>query len=110
MEQQVALPLYYYPPGLNLSEVRTAFEQLGLGVRVQPYSADTTPYNRVLAVGAKPDWLCDYVYVDSPTSPRFEMAVKWALGLIELENGPNLIVNQLSKAFGGEVIEVGNTQ
>lgn len=61
---------------------------------------------RVLAIGSRPDFLVDYAYCENDEVEHFDRAVAWALGLIELTRGPQLILDQLRAIMGEGVREL----
>ena len=60
---------------------------------------------RVLAIGSKPDFICDYAYVANPTVESLTAALAWCLGLKEDSRGVTM-GKMLSEYFGEGVKEI----
>lgn len=63
--------------------------------------------DRVLAVGSRPPFICDYFLVgDDAGLDEFVRAMAWVLKLEAVDERANLVTDTLSAAFGGPVREV----
>jgi hypothetical protein len=103
-ETIVPLPIYPWEAVYaHLSVVRDAFVSLGLPVRVRPVEALPGSPGTILAIGATPDWPCDYAPVSSISSPGLSYAIKCCVMGIK---DPRIIdswkaaENILTKVFG----------
>lgn len=80
-----------------------AREALGVTEKIQPARAVPGSPGRVLVVGeVDPDWVCDYAFVRTVSSPDLPLALGWCLGMNDYEN-VGKPEDQLSKWLGGEV-------
>lgn len=88
-----------------LSLLKQAKAQLQTSLLISPERAVPGSPGRVLAIGSKPNFLCDYAYVAEPTVESLTAALEWCLGLKEDARGVT-IGRMLSEIMGGEVREV----
>jgi hypothetical protein len=58
--------------------LKAAKEKLKLPFTVMPSKAVPGGEGRVLAIGVKPNFICDYAFVESTKSPGFITAFDWA--------------------------------
>ena len=78
-------------------------------VNCAPWGAEGLNYleDRVLAVGSKPPFLCDYFLVGDDAGPEeFTRALAWVLGLVEDDERANLIIDTMTRIFGPGTREV----
>ena len=96
-------PLYYWPPGADLTATKEAFLSLSPGFKVIPYEFDSAHVGRVLCLEPGFPWIHDH-------APAWKGglvdALKWTLGLEDFERGPVLILDQLKSIFGDGLREV----
>ena len=85
--------------------LKQAKAQLNTGQLISPERAVPGSPGRVLAIGSKPNFLCDYAYVAEPTVESLTQALAWCLELKEDARGVT-IGRMLSEIMGGEVREV----
>ena len=88
-----------------LTMLKQAKQQLNTSLLISPERAVPGSPGRVLAIGSKPNFLCDYAYVAEPTVESLTAALSWCLGLKEDARGVT-IGRMLSEIMGGEVREV----
>lgn len=93
------------PTGKILDMVKAAKHSLNMKQMVQPCDAVPGSPGRVLAIGSKPDFICDYAYVANPTVESLTSALAWCFGLREDPRGVTM-GRMLSEIFGGEVKEL----
>ena len=106
MPDVTPLPVFpTVPTGDTLTALKTAKSQLNTRVLIQPVKAVPGSPGRILAIGSKPNFLCDYAYVAEPTVESLTAALSWCLGLKEDARGVT-IGRMLSEIMGGEVREV----
>ena len=106
MPDVTPLPMYpQVPTGNTLTALKTAKSLLDTKVLIQPVKAVPGSPGRVLAIGSKPNFLCDYAYVAEPTVESLTAALSWCLGLKEDARGVT-IGRMLSEIMGGEVCEL----
>lgn len=96
------------PAGDTLTALKTAKSQLNTRVLIQPVKAVPGSPGRILAIGSKPNFLCDYAYVAEPTVESLTQALAWCLGLKDDARGVT-IGRMLSEIMGGPVEEITDT-
>ena len=105
----IPLPMY---PGLPKSEVmgmiKEAKAQIQTDALVKPVRAVIGSPGRILAIGEKPDWICEYAYVKEPSTQSFKEALEWILGIKEDPRGVT-IIRTLREIFGPDVRELPAT-
>lgn len=106
MPDVIPLPVWpQKPEGQTLEMLKQAKQQLQTSLLISPERAAPGSPGRVLAIGSKPNFLCDYAYVAEPTVESLTAALSWCLGLKEDARGVT-IGRMLSEIMGGEVREV----
>lgn len=96
----------------DLSAVREAKVKLDVDFQVKPRAARfpediPTWEDRVLAIGSRPTFLCDYALTSERTSPEgWLRALRWVLHLEEVDPKATLITDVLANIFGGPVREI----
>lgn len=93
------------PQGDVLELLKQAKAKLSTTLLISPENAVPGSPGRVLAIGEKPTFMCDYAYVASPTVESLTQALSWCLGLVEDARGVT-IGRMLSEIMGGEVREL----
>ena len=88
-----------------LAMLKQAKAQLQTSILISPERAVPGSPGRVLAIGSKPNFLCDYAYVANPTVESLTQALAWCLHLKEDVRGVT-IARMLSEIMGGEVKEI----
>jgi hypothetical protein len=73
---------------------------------VKPARALQGSPGRILAIGVKPDWLCDYDLVESTEDPRLDEVLSWCLELTQNPWAPDY-AELLSDWFGATVTFLG---
>jgi hypothetical protein len=102
------LPIYpQKPQGPILEALKQAKANLHLNYLISPEKAAPGSPGRVLAIGEKPNFLCEYAYVANPTVESLQAALSWVLGITEDARGVT-IARMLSEIMGGEVKEIAN--
>lgn len=91
-----------------LTMLKQAKAQLQTSLLISPERAVPGSPGRVLAIGSKPNFLCDYAYVAEPTVESLTAALSWCLGLKEDARGVT-IGRMLSEIMGGPVEEITDT-
>lgn len=76
-----ALPIYVADDHvLDLAPIKAAKAALDLPYKVVPVDPADAPGSRVLAVGAKPGWMCDfYLIAPQEAGERVQEALLWVL-------------------------------
>lgn len=72
---------------------------------VQRAKASPGGQSRVLAIGARPDFVCDYAYIPDVNSPGLKNAMMWALSFIKDERAVTA-ADMLGEMLGCEVKEL----
>lgn len=85
--------------------LKAAKEELGLPFIVQPAKAVPGGEGRVLAIGRKPDFVCDYAYVESTKSPGFITAFDWATS-DKIDSRAVTAEEMMQELFGPQTREV----
>lgn len=84
----------------RLGEARIA---IGYPEKLMPARAVHGSPGRVLAIGAEPDWVCEFIRVDDTMdSPKLEFALKWCLEPEGEVSGED-IADKLASWMGVEV-------
>lgn len=97
-------PLYVYPEGADLSELKAAVLEAELPFTVRPFWFDPRHNGRVIALADGFPYINDFAY---PKTQKVRVAaVRWALGLVELDRGPSTVIEQLRAALGDDVREL----
>jgi hypothetical protein len=101
------LPIYPSVPfGDTLEAVKAAKDSLDLDYLVKPVKAVSGSPGRVLAIGEKPDFVCDYAFVPNPTVESLINALNWVLGDHD-DPRARTVVQVLEDYFGKGVKEIG---
>jgi hypothetical protein len=82
MEELVRLPLWYAPgfQEIDMAPIREAKAQLNLPFKVKPVPMRNDIDERVLAIGSKPKFLCDYALWSGRTGAAgLTAALAWVL-------------------------------
>lgn len=97
----------------DLTPVKAAKAELDVDFTIRPvavYEATDLPNyleDRVLAVGSRPPFLCEYALVTERTSPEgYVRALRWVLGLAESDPKATTILDTLNSILGPGVREV----
>ena len=102
----IPLPIY---PGLPSSEVmgmiKEAKAQVGTNTLIKPVRAVKGSPGRILAIGEKPEWICEYAYVENPSTQSFKEALEWILEIREDPRGIT-VIRTLREIFGPGVQEL----
>ena len=100
------LPIWPAPPtGAGLTALKTAKQQIPNAPLVTPVRAVPGSPGRILALGERPPFLCDYALVAEPTPERIKPTLEWVLGLREDERGMT-VLKKLQQLFGPETKEI----
>lgn len=103
------LPIWWAKPPTDADwqRIRQAKAALKLDFLVQPGRASAGSPGRILAVGGKPDFVCDYATVADTRSAGLQIALNWVLGT---HDDPRAVTmpEMLTEIFGKEVKEVIN--
>ena len=103
------LPVYPAKPnGEVLEMIKQAKSQMSTELLIQPVRAVIGSPGRVLAIGEKPDWMCEYAYVETPNIKSLKEALEWVLELKEDPRGVTLI-KRMTEIFGPGVRELSVT-
>jgi hypothetical protein len=91
---------------VDFTTIRIAKASLGLPYAVRPALAFPGTPHRVLAIGSRPPFLCDYALIGEHTeADRIAQAVGWVLGEREDENATT-VLDMLLWIFGPGVREI----
>lgn len=89
--------------------IRAAKASLDLPFLITPAKAVPGGVGRVLAIGVKPDFVCDYAFVPDTKSPGLIAAMEWAL--TDKEDPRAVTVEDMMKQiFGPETKEITNAE
>jgi hypothetical protein len=101
------------PTPSDIEKLKRAKQSLGIAVSVIPRKAFVGCNGRVLAVGQKPDWICDYAYIDSFDDPALTKKLKWIIlgdeGTGQIP-GPVRTLDMLRAILGEGVTEITEEQ
>lgn len=105
-----ALYIWHAEGPADLAPIRAAKVELAVDFTARPVAVSTLypgPASaRILAVGSRPPFLCDYALVSERTGPQgWKAAVAWALELIEDERSTT-VLDTLRSIFGAGVREL----
>ena len=105
----IPLPIY---PALPSSEVMGMIKEAKALVKtdalVKPVRAVNGSPGRILAIGEKPDWICEYAYIKEPSTQSFKEALEWILEIREDPRGVT-VIRTLREIFGPDVQELPAT-
>lgn len=96
----------------DLTPIKAAKAALAVDFTVRPVAIrsheDVATFDdRVLAVGTRPPFLCDYALTSERTSPEgWQRALRWVLHLEEFDPKATTILDTLTSAFGAGVREI----
>lgn len=100
------LPVYpSVPTGADLELFKSAKGELSLDYLLKPVRGLYGSPFRIIALRERPDFICDYAFVEKPTVESIRDAMGWALGDHE-DSRAVTIVSALEKIFKGEVKEI----
>lgn len=108
-------PLYIWSGGAraDLAALKAAKAELEFDKKVKPIGLDATgaqlpdPFARVLAIGSRPLFLCDYALTGDRTSPEgWKRALAWCLGLVEHDEKATTTLDILISIMGKGVREI----
>jgi hypothetical protein len=100
------LPVYpSAPTGDVLSAIKEAKASMSTSILIKPVRAVPGSPGRILAIGKRPDFLCDYALVEEPTASSIKPALEWILDLRDDYKGYSAIV-LLREVFGRDVEEI----
>lgn len=100
------LPVYPdKPTGELLEMIKQAKSEIHADLLVQPVRAVLGSPGRILAIGQKPDWMCEYAYVEQPNPKSLKEALEWVLEIKEDPRGVTLI-KMMTEIFGPGVKEL----
>lgn len=103
------LPIYpSVPTGAILTALKDAKDSLDVDYLVQPVKAVPGSPGRILALGKKPHFVCDYALVEKPTKESIRNALEWVLGDHD-DPRARTVVQVLEEIFGSGVQEIGTT-
>jgi hypothetical protein len=106
MTSVMPLPVYpAKPEGRVLEMIKQAKAGINTSKLLQPVRAVHGSPGRILAIGEKPDWICEYAYVKEPNVKSLKEAMEWILGITEDPRGVTLI-KVMREIFGPEVKDV----
>lgn len=96
--------LYIWPEGADTADLKSAVLEAQLAFTVRPFWFHPEHNGRAIALADGFPYINDYAY---PKSQKARVAaVRWALGLQELDRGPSLVLDQLRAVLGDEVREL----
>lgn len=99
------LPILWGKPPAEQDWRRLGDARIAIGYpdKIMPARAVHGSPGRVLAIGAEPDWLCEFIRVDDTLdAPKLEFALKWALEAEEGLDGED-VAEKLASWMGVEV-------
>lgn len=101
------LPIYSPTPlsDDDFARIRAAKQRLALPFLAQFGRAVAGSPTRVLAIGGKPDFVCEYAEVPNTSSAGLDAALAWVLGEHD-DSRAMTMAETLTDMFGGEVVEV----
>lgn len=106
MSDVTPLPMWPQKPQEPvLGMLKQAKASLNTSLLISPVKAVPGSPGRVLAVGSKPEFICDYAYVAVPSVESLTAALSWCLGLVDDPRGVTM-GRMLSEYFGEGVKEI----
>jgi hypothetical protein len=106
MTNVIPLPVYpVKPEGELLGMIKQAKAAIQTSTLLQPVRAVHGSPGRILAISEKPDWVCEYAYVERPNVKSLKEAMEWILGITEDPRGVTLI-KVMREIFGPGVKDV----
>jgi hypothetical protein len=106
MTNVLPLPVYpTKPEGELLEMLKQAKAAINIKTLIQPAKAVQGSPGRILAIGEKPDWICEYAYIEEPNVKSLKEAMEWILGITEDPRGVTLI-KVMREIFGPGVKDV----
>jgi hypothetical protein len=100
------LPIYWAVPR-DFEPIKAAKDLLYLDHKVFPSTATASTPGRILAVGGRPPWLCDYFLVHPAAGPeRLAVALWWVLEPDHQDDGATTVLDELRAVFGVGVREI----
>jgi hypothetical protein len=106
MTNLIPLPVYpSKPSGELLDMIKEAKGLINTRTMVQPVRAVHGSPGRVLAIGQRPDWICEYAYIEEPSVKSIKEAMEWILGIKEDPRGMT-IIRVMREIFGPGVKDV----
>ena len=106
MSSIIPLPVYpNKPDGELLEMIKQAKGMINTNILMQPVRAVHGSPGRILAIGDKPDWVCEYAYVKTANVKSIKEAIEWILGITEDPRGVTLI-KVMREIFGPGVRDV----
>jgi hypothetical protein len=88
-----------------MAMLKEAKAQMNISTLLKPVRAVIGSPGRVLAIGKKPEWICEYAYVKEPSTQSFKEALEWILGIREDPRGIT-VIRTLKEIFGPSVQEL----
>lgn len=106
MTNIIPLPVYpSKPEGELLEMIKQAKAMINVNTLIKPARALPGSPGRILAVGEKPEWICEYAYVKEPNVKSIKEAMEWILGITEDPRGTT-IIKVMKEIFGPGVRDV----
>lgn len=108
MSTPTPLPTYpRKPTGDDLTLLKQAKALVDTDKLIIPVDAVVGSPGRILALREKPDWICDYAYVQNPTIESVKAALEWILN--DTEDGRGMtVIRKLTEIFGPGVKEIAD--
>jgi len=89
---------------LDMEKLRAAKAALELPYRIKPVDALRPGDSRILAVGTRPPWLCDYYFIAPTASAEvWQAALRWVLGEVDDDWDATTVIDILSAMSHGPV-------
>ena len=106
MDNVLPLPIYpAKPTGAQLEMFKQAKAMIKTDILVQPVRAVHGSPGRVIAMGERPHWICDYAYIANPNVDSIKEAMEWALEMKEDPRGVT-VLRTLKEIFGEGTTEI----
>lgn len=108
MTKIIPLPIYpSAPTGDDLSALKKAKAKIHTDTLIKPVRALPKSPGRIIAIRQKPNFLCDYAFIENPTPETLQPALEWVLGKNETFQYHGVITT-LQEIFGAGVEEITN--
>ena len=96
-------PIYLWPKGADLADLKSAVLALNLPFRVRPFWFEPGKHSKVIALEPGFQHIVDHVYPKNEQTAQ--LAVQWALGMIDLPQA-HTVDKKMRKVFGDDIREL----
>jgi hypothetical protein len=105
----IPLPVYpNKPTGGDLELIKQGKASIQTDLLIQPVKAVPGSPGRILALRERPNFICDYAFVQNVTLESVTAALEYCLGLNDDPRATNVVM-MLKEVFGEELKEIEAT-